>query len=267
MTLGSRDPYFLFHAGMIARRAGATGEARRLLGRLVAQSPRFNPLYGPGHGGPWSRCDDGPLPALAASAASLAGRRRGPDGLGALAHPLGNFTTNQLAQVRIDEQQARVHYVLDQAEIPTFQQVQRFDTERQRDDRGRRGGPLLDSELAEVASGLELAADGRPLSLGPPRMPELSFPPGQGGLLLTRVEVDFTAPLPRAPPGPARQPRLRRPDRLARDAGPPGHGTDVTSSVPATDPTDALRSYPQDLLSSPPDDLEASFEVRPGSGR
>ncbi len=47
MRLGSRDPYFLYHAGMIARRAGETGAARRLLGRLVAQSPRFNPLYGP----------------------------------------------------------------------------------------------------------------------------------------------------------------------------------------------------------------------------
>ena len=46
----------------------------------------------------------------------------------------------------------------------------------------------------------------------------------------------------------------------------PGSGTDVTSSVPATDPTDGLRSYPQDLLSSPPDEREASFEVRPGSG-
>jgi tetratricopeptide (TPR) repeat protein len=47
MRLGSRDPYFLYHAGMIARRAGETGSARRLLGRLVAQSPRFSPLYGP----------------------------------------------------------------------------------------------------------------------------------------------------------------------------------------------------------------------------
>jgi tetratricopeptide (TPR) repeat protein len=47
MRLGSRDPYFLYHAGMIAGRAGETGEARRLLARLVAQSPRFNPLYGP----------------------------------------------------------------------------------------------------------------------------------------------------------------------------------------------------------------------------
>jgi len=47
MRLGSRDPYFLYHAGMIAQRAGETGSARRLLARLVAQSPRFNPLYGP----------------------------------------------------------------------------------------------------------------------------------------------------------------------------------------------------------------------------
>lgn len=47
MKLGSRDPSFLFHAGMIARASGDTDEARRLLGRLVAQSPRYNPLYGP----------------------------------------------------------------------------------------------------------------------------------------------------------------------------------------------------------------------------
>ncbi len=47
MRLGSRDPYFLFHAGMIARASGDRDEARRLLGVLVAQSPRFNPLYGP----------------------------------------------------------------------------------------------------------------------------------------------------------------------------------------------------------------------------
>jgi tetratricopeptide (TPR) repeat protein len=47
MRLGSRDPSFLYHAGMIARRAGDLGGARDLLGRLVAHSPRFSPLYGP----------------------------------------------------------------------------------------------------------------------------------------------------------------------------------------------------------------------------
>ena len=114
-----------------------------------------------------------------------------------MAHPLGNFTTNQLAQVRIDEGQARVHYVLDQAEIPTFQQIQRFDASGNGTIEGAERGPLLDSELAEISSGLELTADGRSLRLGPPREPKLSFPSGQGGLLLTRVEADFSAPLPR----------------------------------------------------------------------
>jgi hypothetical protein len=47
MRLGSRDPGFLYHAGMIARGAGRDDDARRLLGRLEAQSPRFSPLYGP----------------------------------------------------------------------------------------------------------------------------------------------------------------------------------------------------------------------------
>jgi nickel/cobalt transporter (NicO) family protein len=209
----------------------------------------------------------GRFTALAASTASLLAFGAALTASPALAHPLGNFTTNQLAQVRIDEDQARVHYVLDQAEIPTFQQIQRFDASGNGTIEGAERRPLLDSDLAEISSGLELTADGRPLRLGPPRDPKLSFPPGQGGLLLTRIEVDFTAPLSRD----VRRVALVNgafPGRIGWHAIQilPGSGTDVTSSVPATDPTDALRIYPQDLLSSPADDLEASFEVRAGSG-
>jgi tetratricopeptide (TPR) repeat protein len=47
MRLGSRDPSFLYHAGMVALRAGHPEGARAFLSLLVAQSPRFNPLYGP----------------------------------------------------------------------------------------------------------------------------------------------------------------------------------------------------------------------------
>jgi tetratricopeptide (TPR) repeat protein len=47
MRLGSRDPSFLYHAGMVALRSGHAGRAHAFLSRLVAQSPRFNPLYGP----------------------------------------------------------------------------------------------------------------------------------------------------------------------------------------------------------------------------
>jgi tetratricopeptide (TPR) repeat protein len=47
MRLGSRDPSFLYHAGMVALRAGQPERAKVLLSRLVEQSPRFNPLFGP----------------------------------------------------------------------------------------------------------------------------------------------------------------------------------------------------------------------------
>ena len=47
MRLGSRDPAFLYHAGMVALRADRPHRARSFLARLVAQSPDFSPLYGP----------------------------------------------------------------------------------------------------------------------------------------------------------------------------------------------------------------------------
>jgi tetratricopeptide (TPR) repeat protein len=47
LRLGSRDPSFLYHAGMIARRARDPERARRLLSSLLSQSPRFSPLYAP----------------------------------------------------------------------------------------------------------------------------------------------------------------------------------------------------------------------------
>jgi ABC-type nickel/cobalt efflux system permease component RcnA len=209
----------------------------------------------------------GRLTALVASAASLLALGAAVTASPALAHPLGNFTTNQLAQVRIDERQGRVHYILDQAEIPTFQQIQRFDQSGNGTIEGAERRLLLDSALSEISSGLELVADGRTVGLSAPQDARLSFPSGQGGLLLARVEADFTA---RLPDGTRRVELVNRAfsDRIGWRAIQilPGSGTDVTSSVAATDPTDGLRSYPQDFLSSPPDEGAASFQVRPGSG-
>jgi len=186
----------------------------------------------------------------------------------AVAHPLGNFSVNHLSQVRISAGQVEVHYILDQAEIPTFQEAQVYD----RDGDGAIAGPerdaLLRQKLTEIAPGLSLRAGGRSLPLSAPRGATISFPPGQGGLALTRVEADFSASLP------AGTGRVELHDgtyegRVGWKAIEvrPGAGTDVRSSVPASDPTGGLRAYPVDLLSSPPDQREATFAVSPGSGR
>jgi tetratricopeptide (TPR) repeat protein len=47
VRLGSREPSFLYHAGVAAARAGDGPLARRLLRRVVEQAPRFSPLHGP----------------------------------------------------------------------------------------------------------------------------------------------------------------------------------------------------------------------------
>jgi tetratricopeptide (TPR) repeat protein len=47
LRLGSRDPMFLYHAGMAASAAGEAGAARGYLARALSLNPRFSPLYAP----------------------------------------------------------------------------------------------------------------------------------------------------------------------------------------------------------------------------
>jgi tetratricopeptide (TPR) repeat protein len=47
LRLGSRDPLFLYHAGMAAQATGSTAEARTLLRRALQLNPHFSALYAP----------------------------------------------------------------------------------------------------------------------------------------------------------------------------------------------------------------------------
>jgi nickel/cobalt transporter (NicO) family protein len=186
----------------------------------------------------------------------------------AAAHPLGNFTINHLAQVRISHDRIAVRYILDQAEIPTFQERERYDSDGSGAIEGAERRRLLADKLTEIRSGLDFRAGGRRVAIAPARHATLGFPAGQAGLDLTRVEADFRAPIPSG----AKRVTLddeTYPGRVGWKAIQvlPGEGTDVRSSVPSEDPTGGLRAYPVDLLQNPPDVRRASFAVSPGSGR
>lgn len=183
------------------------------------------------------------------------------------AHPLGNFTTNQLVQVKVSANEARLGYVIDQAEIPTFQQVDRFDKDGDGQIAGTEAAPFEQELLAEAEAKLVVSADGHPASLGPPRDVKLSFPPGQAGLDLTRLEASFTIPL-RSGVSSVEIDNKAFADRLGwrEIQAVPGDGTAVVSDLPVTDPTDALRAYPVELLSSPFDQERATLRVEPGDG-
>ena len=170
------------------------------------------------------------------------------------AHPLGNFSINHLTTVEVSKDRVGLHYVLDQAEIPTVEE------------RGLSGAEVLARKRREVAKRLVLVVDGRRLPLGLRSGGALSHPPGAGGLPTTRVELDLGARVH----GPRRLEvrDLTFPGRVGWKAivSRPGHGTAVRTDAPTGDPTHGLRRYPQDLLSSPLDRREASFSVEPGNG-
>ena len=172
----------------------------------------------------------------------------------ASAHPLGNFSVNRLDVVRVSRDDVRVTWILDRAEIPTFQ------------DRARSRAQLLEEARTTVDRDVRLEVDGRRVDLRAEGPGTLAFRPGQGGLRTTRIELDLRA---RAD-GAARV--VLRDGSYADRVGwraivvRPGAGTAVRSSASAEDPTNGLRSYPQALLSSPPDVREATLTVRPGSG-
>ena len=170
---------------------------------------------------------------------------------GAAAHPLGNFTVNHYAGIELAGDRVFVLYVLDLAEIPTFQTGDRVREPRYAE---------------EVASDLDLRLDGARVLLRP-LVHRISERPGAGGLPTLRFEAVYAAPLP----GEA----LTFVDRSfstrigwreitirARDGA-----RVLSASVPATSRSDELRSYPRDLLRSPLDVRVASARVVAGTAQ
>src|SRR5262245_7975865 len=99
----------------------------------------------------------------------------------AAAHPLGNFTVSRYSRIELTPGLVRLRYVIDMAEIPTFQEKPAIDTDRDGrvspDESSRYAGRLAD----DLRRNLKLSLDGRSIDL---RVAEraLTFPEGQGGL-------------------------------------------------------------------------------------
>ena len=176
----------------------------------------------------------------------------------ALAHPLGNFTINHYSRVELVGNQARVLYVLDLAEIPTFQEKQRI-----ADD-----STYLGRQIETLSRGLALRVDGRPV---PMTLADhsLQFLPGQGGLQTERLEISLVATSALSAGGHAAayrdnnfQGRLGWKEIVVQASD----GAQLAaSSVPNTSVSQELRKYPQDMLTSPLNVTQATFRFIPGS--
>ena len=172
----------------------------------------------------------------------------------AAAHPLGNFTINRYSRLEVSGDRLYVLYVLDMAEIPTFQAKQE-------------GGIDPRAYARRIARNLHLRVDGRRATLRP-LSHALAFPRGAGGLRTTRLEIVLAGPrlsgrVPVSYHDNNYAGRLGWREVVARaERG----ARLLRSSAPSRSVSAELRAYPKDLLSSPLDITSVSAEVEPGSG-
>ena len=173
---------------------------------------------------------------------------RGPRG----AHPLGNFSVNHQTRVKISRDRIDLLYILDQAEIPTFQE------------RKLSGRETLRRKTQEVRENLRLIVNGAgDLHVGTGR---IAFPRGQGGLQTTRVELPHHPSCARSPAGGGARPHVPRARRLGRHRRRAGRGTAVRTSVSSADPTNRLATYRGITLQDVTDQRVGRFAVGAGKG-
>ncbi|HEY6012881.1 MAG TPA: hypothetical protein VIU37_02705, partial [Candidatus Limnocylindrales bacterium] len=186
----------------------------------------------------------------------------------AAAHPLGNFTINHYAGVRIEPDRILLDVVIDQAEIPAFQARLGFDT----DGDGELSAAEVDAgrvtACRELARSLDLEVGGTPQAL---ELTEagLAFPPGVGGLSTMREVCTFTAPAVRIADGtPVAFTDRSFAERLGwREMVVDGSGVSVAATagtLRTASISERLTRYPTTLLSQALADASVSVMVSPG---
>jgi nickel/cobalt exporter len=173
---------------------------------------------------------------------------------------MGNFSVSHYTAIRIDSDVIELRYLLDLAEIPTFQEIRETGIVAEVDHPSLRA--YLDRQAERLREGLRLEVDGRHLALRTESR-EAIFPPGAGGLPTMKLGFVYRARLT-DPTIDGLHRLLYHDDNLPDRVGwkeviaMPGAGIVLaSSSVPEKDRSSRLTDYPTDLLSSPPQDLEA----------
>jgi ABC-type nickel/cobalt efflux system permease component RcnA len=174
----------------------------------------------------------------------------------ASAHPLGNFTINHYSRIELSAGRVTLRYVLDMAEIPTFQEMSLIDLNRDGEVDASERDAYVHQKLAQLLPGLRLQVNGMPLPLSATAQ-TLSIPPGQGSLPTLRLVADFEGTLS---PTNGVQTLDYKDENYADHLGwkeivlRGGDGVALSQpSVPASDRSAELTRYPDDMLTSPLD--------------
>jgi nickel/cobalt exporter len=176
----------------------------------------------------------------------------------AAAHPMGNFSVNHYARIEPGPHGAKIRYVLDLAEIPTFELFQKWGTSP---DRPPQTQALEQARL--WAANLVVTVDGKPVAARVEKA-ELFLADGAANMKVARIVADLWIASATG--------ALTYEDRnyngragwkeIAIRSGP---GVEIQTAIPAAssaagDRSAELTAYPQDPMLAPPQDLKAAVQ-------
>lgn len=179
-----------------------------------------------------------------------------------LAHPMGNFSINHYSKLSVGSKVVDITYLIDMAEIPTFQDMREFNL--QPDPANPEVERYLAAQGEKLASGLSLQIDGRPIPLTP-HSRHIEFAEGAGGLSTMKFRFELRGVIDASS---ASHHLIWNDSNFSERAGwkeivVVAHGTRLlTSSAPATDRSNELTNYSSDAASSPPQDVTAEVTFR-----
>lgn len=186
-----------------------------------------------------------------------------------VAHPLGNFSTNHFARVEQGAGRVRVRYVIDMAEIPTFQESQGIDSDGDGTPSNAELNTYLESAAPRLADKLLLTFDGVRVPLRVTAK-SISLLKGTSGLPTLRVECDFEGDVAATNAGVSRRARLEIGNYSERLGWRelvvvPSSGVGVFDSTAfGSALTNELKEYPEDRLAAPLDERAAEWSFTTG---
>jgi len=180
----------------------------------------------------------------------------------AFAHPLGNFTINHYAGLRVSEAAISIDYVLDMAEIPAFQEITTFDVNGNGQADSAEATGYHAAKCASLQPDLKLLVNNRATDLTLATS-SVEFPAGAGGLSTLRLTCGYTVSISET-----RQLTVLSfvdnsySERIGwREIVVTAEGVSLNGDFATTSISKRLTSYPQDLLSSPLDQREVTLGV------
>ena len=184
-------------------------------------------------------------------------------------HPLGNFSINRYSRLEPGADYLSIFYVVDMAEIPTFQEKSSIDTDEDGKIGDRESASYLARKATELSQGLSVLINKQPAQLEV-LSKDIVITSEPLFLPTLRIELELRTPLltSSSPIEITYQDnnysqRLGWKEIIAKA----GSRMEIReSTVPEADVSNALTAYPEEMLNNPPDVQNARIIVASGIG-